>query len=958
MSYQKEIKVVALSLIASTFMVGCGSGSGATTVTQTRSISGVASDPQLQGANVFLDANGNGIFDANETNVTTDNLGRYDMNISKEDIGKNIVVTGGTDMVTKEPFTGTLSTIAQENNSSNHITPLTTLMQKYKKEHSYKSIDEVKSELADKMGLSPSDIEKNTAKAGNERVLKVALRVQKVLEAIKRENADSNQTMSSLYAKVALRLKNVNLSKALDDTADNEFGQGSFKSAKIKDLNKELENLSQPSTTEQLALSVDNIDHNITNTTNKAELDSNLYNNSNILVTTDTDVENERDRRVLNGLGLGGLDENTKAVVIQKLKEKEDLKTARIDGIKERLKNNAFNFSSGVKDKISGEQFFDKVGISKLDSSTKESLMEKIKNNPNLIEKIKNNPDSNSTIADFKDRFEHNDFGLSDEEKAKIQSQMSKFNSMRNPNMANQTTIDSNTSAQIAKDLASTTLPSLHILPRILDEDGNATDAKETYTLNANKDVNVTIQTPNGSWITPMYRYNNNPLPVLIRANRGDAMTLKFNNQLDTNSTIHWHGFKIPADMDGGPDYPVISGGSKTYAFTMNQPASPLWFHPHPDMDTGRQVYMGLAGIFLLDDNISKTLEANNELPSGDKDIVLAVQDRRFNAESNGVRELAYKTQAMDSDGMYGDVILVNGSQMPKLNVSTTKYRFRIYSVSNARTYDFAFSDGREFTVVGTDGGLLKNPVKVKHILLGAAERAEIVVDFANDKVGDKVLLISKPFTVGSMGMNTQNMNTLPNGAGFDVMRFDVSSQESDNVTLYSELPSSAEITNRLSEADADNVGNERQFIMTMAGMGNMGANQNSSNMQNSSTNSSQMTFVINGKSFDPNRVDEYIKSGATEIWDIKNMSPMAHPFHAHALQYQILTRNGQPASGTDLGWKDTFLVQPGESVRIIGKFDPVINKGDYMYHCHILEHEDAGMMGYFRVGDSGHIGN
>ena len=127
-------------------------------------------------------------------------------------------------------------------------------------------------------------------------------------------------------------------------------------------------------------------------------------------------------------------------------------------------------------------------------------------------------------------------------------------------------------------------------------------------------------------------------------------------------------------------------------------------------------------------------------------------------------------------------------------------------------------------------------------------------------------------------------------------------------------------------------------------------------NGMDSSNSGMQMNFVINGKSFDPNRIDEYVTAGTTEIWSIQNMSPMSHPFHAHAIQYQILDRNGVAATGTDLGWKDTFLVAPGETVRIIGKFDPVVNHGDYMYHCHILEHEDAGMMGYFRVGESGNI--
>ena len=554
---------------------------------------------------------------------------------------------------------------------------------------------------------------------------------------------------------------------------------------------------------------------------------------------------------------------------------------------------------------------------------------------------------------------------------------------------------DANLTAEESKYLASTTLPTLHILETMTDEDGDLTDTKETYTLTANKDVNVTIETPDGSWVTPMWRYNNKPLPLVIRAKRGDAMTLRLDNQLASDSTIHWHGFKIPAIMDGGPDVPVASGATKDYTFTMQQPAASLWFHPHPDMQTGKQVYMGLAGAYLLEDDITKKLEADKNLPSGERDVVLLVQDRRFAKEVNGVRELQYKTMQMDSDGMLGDTILVNGSVVPKQEVDTAQYRYRLYNVSNARNYDFAFSDGRKFKVVATDGGLLNEPAEVDHITLGAAERVEIVVDFSQDSVGDKVMLVSQP-TKGDMmsmmggmnggdsgsgmsgmsGMNRGNsgsgmsgMNGMTrgnseddmggmegmagSGQGLVIMRFDVTNAVTDEVTLYSQLPSTAEITTRIDPTTAINKDKPRQFVMSMGGMSNM-----QQGSQNSGGGMQGMNFVINGKSFDANRVDEFVGAGTTEIWEIKNMSPMAHPFHAHAIQYQILERDGKPATGTDLGWKDTFLVQPGGTVKIIAKFDPTINKGDYMYHCHILEHEDAGMMGYFRVGDTGNVGN
>lgn len=554
---------------------------------------------------------------------------------------------------------------------------------------------------------------------------------------------------------------------------------------------------------------------------------------------------------------------------------------------------------------------------------------------------------------------------------------------------------EANLTIDINKYLASETLPTLHILPTMADEDGNSSDTQATYSFTANTEVNVTIETPKGSWVTPMWRYNNNPLPLVVRSNRGDNMTLNLDNQLSGDTTIHWHGFKIPAAMDGGPDVPVASNSTKAYTFTMNQPAAPLWFHPHPDMQTGKQVYMGLAGVYLLEDTISKQLEAEKKLPSGDKDIVLLVQDRRFDVEKNGVRELLYKNREMDSDGMLGDTILVNGSVVPKHEVSTTQYRYRLYNVSNARSYDFAFSDNRKFKVVATDGGLLNEPVEVDHIVLGAAERVEIVVDFSEDSLDSNVMLISKPFqrdimgalmnndsTMGGMdssnnsggsmmgdmdsmngngmaGMNgTSNMDSSSssmttmnsmseNGEGLVIMRFDITKDENDDISLYSTLPATAEIATRLDPATADNSNKSREFIMSMY----QGEDNNMANM-NGSMN---MTFAINGKIFDENRVDEFISANSIEIWSIRNMSPMAHPFHAHAIQWQILDRDGIPAAGTDLGWKDTFLVQPGETVRIIGKFEEV-NQGDYMYHCHILEHEDAGMMGYFRVGETGNV--
>lgn len=486
--------------------------------------------------------------------------------------------------------------------------------------------------------------------------------------------------------------------------------------------------------------------------------------------------------------------------------------------------------------------------------------------------------------------------------------------------------------------LTAINLPAFQHLPVLVDEDGNLNDAYATFTFTATDHVNVTINAPGKSWTTPMMRYNGMQLPPVVRANRGDAMTLNLVNTLATDTTIHWHGFKIPGAQDGGPDFPVAAAASKTYRFTMQQPAAPLWFHPHPDMKTGEQVYRGLAGVFLLDDAITKQLEANNQLPSGAVDIPILVQDRSFNADvyGNGVRTLFYQDM-MNGGGMEGMLasdILVNGSVLPQLSVGTRQYRFRLYNTSNARTYNFALSDGAMFMVIATDGGLLPKPIMVSQIKLSPAERAEIVIDFSKYTVGTNVMLVSKPFGGAMMGgANNTGVITPPaNGVHLDVMRFDVTQVVADSVTLYTSLPNHADInTQRLTAADSFRT---RNFVMSML-------NVNGS-----------MTFVFNNRLFDMARIDETITlaQGNTEIWSIQNMTPMAHPFHAHAIQWQILDRSGVAASGVDLGWKDTVLVHPGETVRFIGRFDPVVNFGDYMYHCHILEHEDAGMMGFFRI--------
>jgi FtsP/CotA-like multicopper oxidase with cupredoxin domain len=307
-----------------------------------------------------------------------------------------------------------------------------------------------------------------------------------------------------------------------------------------------------------------------------------------------------------------------------------------------------------------------------------------------------------------------------------------------------QTVFNGNGSTEVANNL-----PEFQYLPVIADEDGDSQNAAASYTLRAVQNVDVTVQAPGTSWTTPMLRYNGMQLPPVIRARRGDEMFLTLVNQLADDTTIHWHGFKVPGPEDGGPTDPVAPNSTRVYNFTLDQSAASLWFHPHPHGQTAEQVYRGLAGVFVLTDDIDDQLRSANQVPAIEHDIPVLVQDRLFEAEVSGERLLTYSADHMSGLGMMGGTTLINGAELPRLSVETRQYTLRLYNASNSRTYDFALHDGRPFHIVGSDGGWLAEPALVNHVVLSPGERAAIVIDFGADQVGDRVMLLSRPFMVG-----------------------------------------------------------------------------------------------------------------------------------------------------------------------------------------------------------------
>lgn len=391
--------------------------------------------------------------------------------------------------------------------------------------------------------------------------------------------------------------------------------------------------------------------------------------------------------------------------------------------------------------------------------------------------------------------------------------------------------------------------------------------------------------------------YNGDYLGPVIRVRNGEKVSIKVKNDLNEETTVHWHGLEINGENDGGPHNIIKSGETWNPTFTINQPASTLWYHPHVMHKTGEQVYKGLAGLFYIDDEVTDSLNIPKEY--GVNDVPLVIQDKRLDSSGKIEYNLGMHDVMM---GFKGDTNLVNGAINPYLEVPRGKMRLRLLNGSNARIYEFVFSNNQKFYQIASDGGLLDKPVEMTKLVLSPAERAEIIVDFSEYKKGNVVELTNQ---------------------GTELMKFVVKEEKQKASNIPDRLA-------QIERIDPSKSVKTRKFVFQ--GMGPM--------------------VNINGKQMDMNRIDEEVNLNATEIWEISNpsmgmMRGMAHPFHAHGVQFQMLDRDGNPPPANEAGWKDTILVNPGEKVRAIATFN---HSGLFMYHCHILEHEDAGMMGQFKV--------
>lgn len=392
--------------------------------------------------------------------------------------------------------------------------------------------------------------------------------------------------------------------------------------------------------------------------------------------------------------------------------------------------------------------------------------------------------------------------------------------------------------------------------------------------------------------MTDTIGYNGSYLGPILRFTKGQQTNIRVNNELNTPTTLHWHGLLVDGEQDGGPMQGILPNESWRPSFVVDQPAATLWYHPHFIGSTADQVYYGLAGLIFIEDELSK--ELNIPATYGVNDIPLIIQDRNFNQDGS----FDYRTTMMGV--VPGEEILINGTIKPYVNINHEKVRFRILNASNSQNLNLELSDSISFLMIASDGGFLSKPILKNQLFLAPGERGEIIIDFS--KVRKESVFL--------MDGNKKILE-------FKVMeKLEKNADISNELALINELPIGDNPISRVFDLES------------------MGING-----------------TINGKYYDMNRIDEEVQINETEIWVVRNLGGMmqtgGHPFHVHGTQFQVISRDGAAPPLEERGFKDTVFVDVGEEVKLRVVFR---HPGIFMYHCHILEHEDNGMMGQFRV--------
>jgi blue copper oxidase len=447
---------------------------------------------------------------------------------------------------------------------------------------------------------------------------------------------------------------------------------------------------------------------------------------------------------------------------------------------------------------------------------------------------------------------------------------------------------------------------------------------------------------------TATYGINGPYLGPALRLRRGETVTVQVTNRVPENITMHWHGLVIPGAADGGPHQVIAPGKSWQTELSINQPAATLWFHPHYYPSTAQEVIKGLAGLLIVDDEEASRLP----LPSrwGVDDIPLIIQDRRFTPDGQFFDRMNAITVV---NGYVGDMALVNGARYPEARTARGFIRLRILNGSNARSHRLSVSDNRSIYVIGSDGGLLASPVELKELLIHVGERIEVLVDGRDGRAFDIV--------------------TLP--AAADIMRLPPFDGQLPLVTIrpdgadgtgrlpstLAELPALPQQLPPVSQELVMNMFRDMQGMMPLkqAGLPAM--------IQSGKTDPAVVARVVNlivndpalpeaeqlsssgvnGKPFVLERIDFSAARNQDLHWRISEGSDlMLHPVHIHGCQFRIVSQDGKPPEPERRGWKDAAPISKGGVSEVLVRFPyPATRDDPYMAHCHILEHEDSGMM-------------
>jgi blue copper oxidase len=418
--------------------------------------------------------------------------------------------------------------------------------------------------------------------------------------------------------------------------------------------------------------------------------------------------------------------------------------------------------------------------------------------------------------------------------------------------------------------------------------------------------------------LTKTYSYNGTGYwgPTLIMK-KGDDISLNVTNNLTEQTTTHWHGIHLPAEMDGGPMQVIEAGKTWSPKFKMMNNASTYWYHPHMHKTTQKQLALGAGGFIIVQDSV----EAALALPRtyGVDDIPLAFGSRSFST-----------TNQIGTTTIYGDTLLTNGVANAQVSLPAQFVRLRLLNIESERVHNIGFSDGRTFYVIATDGGLVQKPIPVKRLLLVPGERYEILVNLTKNAVGSTLSLraFNKGLAFGYGGgepATSGEFGSLLNNADFDLLKIQVMNATGSGINKLpatlaaSVFPSKSEVTN------------SRTIAINDQGAGT--------------------PFTFDSKSFDMSVINQRVKLGATEAWTITNDQIFGHAFHIHDVQFKIISRSSGPIPAHENGWKDTFSIQRNEKVTFLAKFaDFSSSTWAYMYHCHMANHEDGGLMGQFLV--------